>query len=291
MARRSGEAWSPLLDLVRTLRGPEGCPWDRAQSTATLAPFLVEEAFEVLHAVESRNGARIAEEAGDLAFVLTLFLRVAEEEGVGSLTATLAATVSKIRERHPHVFADPGPEVPGGSGPTGEGADWRRTLELDWERQKQRAAADPASGSADGDGPAGPTATHRLPAPHPALPALAQAAKIQGKAANLGFDWPAVEPVVAKVREELEELEAARRDGREGEIREELGDLLFAVVNLARFLRLDPESALRSANRKFRDRFHHMLDLLAADGHDPAAADPARLDAYWERAKRAERGS
>lgn len=276
-----------MIALVRRLRGPEGCPWDRAQSTATLAPFLVEEAFEVLHAVENRSPERVAEEAGDLAFVLSLFLEVAEEEGPSTLADTLSNAVRKIQARHPHVF-----------GPRNAGADStkdvllpeaheQRALELDWERLKQ-------SGTDDAELPLDATASsngrHRLPVPHPALPALAQSAKLQAKAANLGFDWPTVEPVVAKVREELDELEAARRSERVEEIREELGDLLFAVVNLARFLRVEPESALRAANEKFRGRFHRMLDLMAADGTHAESADLALLDAYWDRVKREERG-
>ena len=299
---RSDDPWGGLLSLVRALRSPDGCPWDREQTVASLAPYLVEEAYEVLHAVEERADGKICEEAGDLAFVLSLFLLTAEQEGRGTLADTLADTVAKIRLRHPHVFPRSRTTPPGQSPPQA-GAGSRR-LQLEWERVKQ--AELPPEEQLHGESPGhlagvptdllGPEAResvgddakgrHRLPPPHPALPALAQAAKLQDKAANLGFDWPEVDPVFGKVREELAELEQARSSGTAKEIQEELGDLLFAVVNLARFLGFDPESSLRRANQKFRRRFHDMLALMESEGRDPERSSLAEMDLYWERAKR-----
>lgn len=308
---RSDDPWRGLLDLVETLRGPNGCPWDREQTVRTLAPYLVEEAFEVLHAVEDGSDPKIQEESGDLAFVLFLFLITAEQEGRSTIAGTLRETVQKIRARHPHVFA-PGevqaeaadetrpehesdstaeaptdlfPEPNGTTPPKGIS----RSLALDWERIKRAeerpdagSPGDPADGAPSGGG-------HRLPAPHPALPALAQAAKLQHKAAVLGFDWPDTAPVIAKVREELAELEAAHRSGVARDTREELGDLLFAVVNLSRFVGVEPESALRRANRKFRGRFHEMLEQMESDGLSPETSDLEQMDLYWDRAKARER--
>ncbi|MEZ4648511.1 MAG: nucleoside triphosphate pyrophosphohydrolase [Candidatus Eisenbacteria bacterium] len=263
------------MELVKTLRGPDGCPRDRAQTAFTLAPYLVEESFEVLHAVENGGDEGILEEAGDLAFVLSLFLHTAEQEGRGETEAALGRTVRKIEARHPHVFA-------GASSGSGSEADVSKALQLEWERLKQsKGPASEVDETAD--------RLHRLPPPHPALPALAQAAKLQGKAANLGFDWPEIAPVFAKVREELAELEEARSTAGIHEVREELGDLLFAVVNLARFLGVEPESALRRANEKFRNRFHGMLHSMEADGLDPTESSLETMDAYWEKTKSEER--
>jgi ATP diphosphatase len=291
---RPDDPWSGLLALVRRLRGPDGCPWDREQTVSSLAPYLVEEAFEVLHAVEDGANEKIREESGDLAFVLSLFLLTAEQEGRGTIEGTLGNTVGKIQDRHPHVFPPPAEASTGAPQEASTGASHHdpaepgrvpeaqaisRTLQLEWERIKRREAD-------DGD-------PHRLPLPHPALPALAQAAKLQKKAANLGFDWPDVTPVFAKVQEELAELEEARTSGTVREVQEEFGDLLFAVVNLSRFLDLDAESSLRRANEKFRQRFHEMLSLMESEGHDPLAATLGEMDGFWERAKQAgrERGA
>lgn len=276
---RSETGWQRLMELVRTLRGPDGCPWDRAQTVPTLAPYLVEESFEVLHAVESGEDSAILEEAGDLAFVLSLLLHTAEQEGRGAVEDALDRTVEKIEARHPHVFRDRTDLADVAQSE----AEVSRALQLEWERLKQsKGPASEVDETAE--------RLHRLPPPHPALPALAQASKLQGKAKNLGFDWPDVTPVFAKVREELAELEEAQSSQGIGEIREELGDLLFAVVNLARFLGVEPESALRRANEKFRGRFHEMLSGMEADGIDPTDANLETMDQYWERAKARERG-
>ncbi|MCA9728166.1 MAG: nucleoside triphosphate pyrophosphohydrolase [Candidatus Eisenbacteria bacterium] len=251
-----------MLALCRTLRGPEGCPWDRAQTVRSLARYLVEESFEALQAAETAPGEQVEVELGDLAFVLALTLITAESEGGTAPAAVLARAIGKIRRRHPHVFADAEPQTT---------ADlWRL-----WEANKQEETG------------ASATIGH-LTEPDPALPALIQSRKLQERAAAVGFDWPQITPVIEKIREELGELEAALDS--DADRREELGDLLFATVNLARFLDVDPEAALRSANTKFRRRFNAVVDRAHTTGRNPEDLSLAELDDHWEAVKKQERG-
>ncbi len=277
-AAQSG--WAKLFALAKHLRGPDGCPWDRQQTLKSLAPFLIEESFEVLDATERGRAEDCAEEVGDLGFVLALFLATGEEFGLGSADEILSRTTEKIRRRHPHVFGDHETE---------DIRELQRTWEAEKAREEHRREAPDSEGREPDDEPDENALRFHLRPPHPALPALAQSRKLQIKAAGLGFDWPDIQPVFEKTHEELDELREAWSRKDTAHVREELGDLLFAVVNLARFLEVEPESALRSANEKFRHRFHSMIDGLQTDGHDPDQASMELLDAYWEKAKRAER--
>ena len=278
-----GRAWADLIELSRTLRSPEGCPWDRAQTLRTLVPFLVEESFEVLEAVERGDRTATSEEIGDLAFVLSLVGVTGEGEGLPSPAAILARAREKIRGRHPHVFELDG-DADRGPGDTGDISSPEPHAKADasitpsqvvreWDKRKAKQERN------DED----------------RLPALLRARKIQERAAALGFDWPTAEATLDKVREELEEVAVALREANghaspkgsatRQALREELGDLLFSVVNLARKCEMDAEAALREGNRKFRRRFDRMLERLESRGIDPATADLATMDAEWDAAK------
>ena len=252
-------AAADLLDLVRHLSGPQGCPWDREQTSGSLSPYLVEEAHEIGEAIARADPAAIREELGDLLF-LVVFLAVTFEREEGSRPAEgIRQIIAKMIARHPHVFGE------------------RRDLDAQgvlrqWEEGKQREAG---HGSLLGRSPE-------------RLPALLQAYRVQEKAASAGFDWQNVEGVVAKLREETEETERAIRDGHAGRVAEEIGDLLFAAVNLARFVKADPEAHLLLAVRKFRRRFDRVLELLREQGRTPQDADLPELDRLWEAVKREE---
>ena len=255
------QAAGELLDLVRHLSGPMGCPWDREQTTASLSPYILEEAHEIADAIASRDRAATTEELGDLLFLVTFLAVRHEQEGGDSPASTVRGNIAKMIARHPHVFTD-------------------RT-ELDakgvlrqWETGKQREAGHE---SLLGKSPTG-------------LPALLRAYRVQEKAASVGFDWENVAGVLTKLREEVQEVEGAIHENREAAIREEIGDLLFAVVNLSRFVKVDPEAQLRSATAKFRRRFDRVAELLRAEGRSTADAGLPELDRLWEAAKREEGG-
>ena len=257
-------ALASLLDLVRHLSGPEGCPWDREQTTRTLSPYVVEEAHEIADAIAAGDPRHAAEEIGDLLFLVTfLAVRLEREEAPAhpvSPAAIARANIAKMIARHPHVFGE------------------RKDLDAQgvlrqWEAGKQREAG---HASLLGQSPAG-------------LPALLRAYRVQEKAASVGFDWPDAAGIVAKIREEVDETEAALREGDAARVAEEIGDLLFAVVNLARYVKTDPEAHLRAATEKFRRRFDRMIEKLAAGGTAPGEAGLAEMDRLWEEAKREER--
>ena len=252
-----------LLGIMARLRDPEvGCPWDREQTFKTIAPYTVEEAYEVADAIERGDLVELRSELGDLLLQVVYHARMAEEQGLFAFEDVAAGIADKLVARHPHVFG---------------GAEIRDAehQSRDWEARK---AGERAEKSAHGvlDGVA------------VALPGLTRAEKLQKRAARVGFDWPELEPVFAKVREELAELEqevgsAAPRERLE----DELGDLLFAAANLARKLGVDPEQALRGTNRKFERRFRHVETRLRERGLKPEEAGLETMDAYWDEAKRA----
>ncbi|MGF1550527.1 MAG: nucleoside triphosphate pyrophosphohydrolase [Sphingomonadaceae bacterium] len=240
-------ALARLAAIMRRLRAPDGCPWDRAQSFATIAPYTVEEAYEVADAIERDDMASLRDELGDLQLQIVYHAVMAEEIGAFTLADVLDSICAKMVRRHPHVFGDTG-ESPG------------------WEALK---AAERARG-ADGSALAGVAR---------ALPALKRAEKLQKRAAGVGFDWPDAAGPRAKIDEELCELDAAETAG---EREAELGDLLFSAVNLARHLGIDPEAALCRANRRFEARFRR---LEAKADRPLGELDPAALETLWQRAK------
>jgi MazG family protein len=254
-----------LLDIMARLRDPErGCPWDLRQTFATIAPYTLEEAYEVADAIARDDMAELREELGDLLFQVVFHARVAEEVGHFAFADVADAICAKMIRRHPHVFA---------------GVAYATDDELReaWETQKraEREARAPAvAGAGALDGVAA------------ALPALLRAEKLQRRAARVGFDWPATAGVLAKCREELGEIEAAVTAGAaRAMVEEEVGDLLFSCVNLARHLGVEGEQALRVAAAKFERRFRAMEQELAAVGTPVGEADLATMDAVWERVK------
>jgi ATP diphosphatase len=253
-ANRNGAALERLVAIMARLRDPvAGCEWDKVQTFATIAPYTIEEAYEVADAIDRGDLAALADELGDLALQVVFHARMAEEQNAFALGDVLAAVCDKLERRHPHIF--------------GDAEDGGHHL---WEQIK---AAERAS-SPDGSALAGVAR---------ALPALERAAKLQKRAARTGFDWPDIEGPKAKIAEELAEIAEASPD----QIEEEVGDLLFAVVNFARHLKIEPEEALRKANRKFETRFRSIettpgftdLDLSAKEQLWVAAkAGPAPLE-------------
>jgi ATP diphosphatase len=253
------EALTALLQLMARLRDPQhGCPWDREQTFASIAPYTIEEAYEVADAIERDDHLHLRDELGDLLFQVVFHAHMAQERGWFDFAAVANSIRDKLVRRHPHLFA----------GATLAAEDLVRV----WEEQKaqERAASQGRGGSAVLGG---------VPR---ALPALLRAAKLGRRAARVGFDWPDASAVRAKVVEELGELDAA---SDAGEREEELGDLLFAVVNLSRHLQLDAEQALRRANDKFERRFEHMETLARARGLQLEQLSEHEWDALWRDAK------
>ncbi len=252
-----------LLEIMRRLRDPDtGCPWDIEQTFETIAPYTIEEAYEVADAIERANMADLKGELGDLLLQTVYHTAIGEEAGHFTFHSVADAISDKMVDRHPHVFGDESRE---------KSAEQQTR---DWETVKaaERAARD-EKGVLDGVALG--------------LPALLRAMKLQKRAARVGFDWPDVSHVLDKVREEIAELEDAHTPA---EWEEEFGDLLFVLANLARHKGVDPEAALRAANAKFVRRFEFIEAALAAEGRKPDQSDLAEMDALWDAAKRAEKG-
>jgi nucleoside triphosphate diphosphatase len=259
-----------LLAVMARLRDPNGgCPWDLEQSFATIAPHTIEEAYEVAEAIERGDMAALKGELGDLLFQVVFYAQMARERGDFDFDAIVAGIADKMIKRHPHVFGDA----------TVETAEAQTQA---WETQK--AAERKAEAAARGEAPSALDGVTRT------LPALTRAVKLQGRAARVGFDWPEAAPILDKIAEETEELRAELHQGAALErLADELGDLLFAVVNLARRLSIDPEMALRHANAKFDRRFRRVEALLAAQGREPASSTLDEMEAAWEQTKAEER--
>ncbi|MCA1804227.1 MAG: nucleoside triphosphate pyrophosphohydrolase [Xanthomonadaceae bacterium] len=255
-----------LLDIMARLRDPDGgCPWDREQDFASIAPYTIEEAYEVAEAIAHGDPEELRDELGDLLFQVVFHARMAGECGWFGFDDVVEAICDKMIRRHPHVFAD------------AEVADAREQTEA-WEAMK---AHERARKQQDSSVLAGVSL---------ALPGLTRARKLQARAARIGFDWPEQSGVLAKVHEELREVEQALESGTTEAIEEELGDLLFAVVNLARHREVDPEAAVRAANSKFTRRFQRMEQCAKESGNDLSGLGLEAMDALWERAKREEQG-
>jgi nucleoside triphosphate diphosphatase len=259
-----------LLAIMARLRDPErGCPWDREQDFASIAPYTIEEAYEVADAIARGDMAALKDELGDLLFQVVFHARMAEEAGLFDFAEIAATIVDKMVRRHPHVFGDA--EI---ATAAAQGEAWEE------HKAKERAARAAAAGNPESvlDGVA------------LALPALLRAIKIQRRAARIGFDWPTARPVIAKIAEEIAELEpeiAGELDGGADpcRIEDEMGDILFAAANLARKLDIDPEAALRRATTKFERRFRALEALAVERGID---ADLDALEALWQEVKRGE---
>jgi nucleoside triphosphate diphosphatase len=259
-----------LIQIMAALRTPgSGCPWDLEQSFATIAPYTIEEAYEVADAISRGDLEHLREELGDLLLQVVFHARMAEESGAFDFGDVVLGLTEKLLRRHPHVFGE------------ARGLSPEAVKEL-WEGIK--AVEKAARGSAR---PAGRDGT--LAGVPVALPALTRALKLQGKAGGVGFDWNDPRAVLVKIREEADEIEAEIARGRHADAGREVGDLLFAVVNLARHLGIDPEAALRATNAKFERRFAAIEHTLAARGKSPKDASLAEMDALWDEAKAAEK--
>jgi MazG family protein len=263
-----------LVKLMARLRSPEGCPWDREQTYDTLAPMLLEEAYEAFEAVEEAREGRPAElgsELGDLLFQIIFYAQVAEERGDFSIEDVTDAIHTKMVRRHPHVFGNE------------EARDTAEVLR-NWEAIK--AEEKRAAGKDKGDENAS-----LLDGVSSKAPALMEAHQLSTKAARVGFDWKQLEDIFEKLREELDELREAVREEKESaeadraRVREEIGDVLFAVVNIARHLGIEPEAALKVTNRKFRKRFRHVERGLRERGRTPDAATLDEMETLWQEAK------
>ena len=258
-----------LIEIMAALRTPgSGCPWDLEQNFRTIAPYTLEEAYEVADAIARGNLDDLKDELGDLLLQVAFHARMAEEQDAFDFGDVVETVTAKLVRRHPHVFAD-------ADGKTA------KAVEGLWERIKSEEKAK--------RGEAGPTGA--LAGVPVALPALTRALKLQNKAGHVGFDWNDPRAVLAKIREEADEIEAELDRSATGEAAAEVGDLLFAVVNLARHLDADPEDVLRQTNLKFERRFAAIERALAARGKTPKDATLAEMDALWDEAKAAEKAA
>jgi tetrapyrrole methylase family protein/MazG family protein len=254
-----------LFSIIRRLRGPDGCAWDREQSPATLRDGLVEEAWEAVSAIDAGDEANLREELGDLYLLVTMIAWMHEERSSFTVADVLEGIADKLVRRHPHVFEDAKPgSVPG--------------IIVQWDRIKRDERGNDSPRS-ELDGIPG------------SLPPLERSTALQKRAAKVGFDWPATEPVWDKLAEETRELREAAASGDARRIEEELGDLLFTVVNLARFLKADPGLSLNRANSKFSRRFREIEKRLAARGIAPAEAGLEALDGVWNQLRDEERNA
>jgi MazG family protein len=263
-AKTDPTALTELLDIMARLRDRDcGCPWDVEQTFATIAPYTIEEAYEVADAIERNDLRDLQDELGDLLFQVVFHARMAEEVGAFAFGDVARAICDKMLRRHPHVF--------GAASVAGSAEQTKRWEEL---KREERGSAAPDAGVLD-DVPVG-------------LPALTRAVKLGKRAAGVGFDWPDVAGVRTKVDEELAELDAAAASGNRDHVQAEMGDLLFSVANWCRHLRLDPETCLRFANARFTRRFRAVEAAVAASGRPWSAHDADALDALWRRAKASE---
>ena len=248
-----------LREIMARLRGASGCPWDREQTLATLRTFLIEEAYEVIDAIDRGEPAGLREELGDLLFQIVFQSRIAEERGWFDLDAVMRGIGDKIVRRHPHVFGE-------------DRLDTSAEVLRQWEEIKSDERRRRGEGSMFAGVPQG-------------LPALLKALRISAKAARVGFDWPNGASLWDKVQEEVRELDEARRAGDRAQVAEEIGDLLFTLANVARQEDLDPEQILQEANRKFLERFRYVEEGLKREGLTPSPEHRARMEELWAEAK------
>ena len=267
MTESAGAFLDKLLEIMARLRSPQGCPWDREQTRASLKPYLIEEAYEVLEAIEAGDDVAIAEELGDVLLQVVFHSQIGVEQGAFAMTDVLARLNEKLVRRHPHVFGE------------AEAATVSDVL-TQWEALKRRER------EARGGEP--PSTLDGVPR---AMPALIRAQRVQEKASRVKFDWPDAQSAFEKVEEEMREARAALEAGDPARVREELGDLLFSLVNVARLSSLDAEDLVQSAVEKFRRRFMDMEAALNAQGRSVTAVGQDELERSWEAAKARERQS
>ncbi len=262
-SKLAGEKFAELLETMARLRGENGCPWDKEQTHVSLKPFLLEESHELLDALGGGDGAKIREELGDLLHQIVFHCQIGEERGAFTAADVVTELKDKMIRRHPHVF----------SGKALLNAD---AVGLQWAQIKSHENA----------GEVRPSALGNLPK---SMPALARAQKITDRASQVGFDWPSVEPVWEKIDEELRELKTACSAGAKERIEEELGDLFLSLINLARFLKIDAEDALRHTTEKFISRFTYIETRLQQMGKALPACSLEEMDRLWDEAKALER--
>ncbi len=254
-ASSAGDKFRNLVDIMAKLRGPNGCPWDHQQTHESLRPYLIEEAYEVLEALDEKDYNSFKEELGDLLLQVIFHAQIAAEDQRFQVEDVIEAISEKLIRRHPNVFGD-------------VQINSAEEQAVNWEKLKKKEGKESV---VDG-----------VPK---ALPALSRAWRIQQKASTVGFDWPEVEPVWEKIHEEIEELKSECRKERTERIEEEFGDLLFSLVNLSRFIKVNPEDSLHRATHKFITRFRKVEQTFAAEERDMSDADLQELDEVWERVK------
>lgn len=256
--QEQGSSLPRLARLMARLRGPQGCPWDKKQTLLNLKVYLIDEAYEVLQAVDSGDPELLCEELGDLLFQIVFMARVAQEQGVFDLEEVIRRIEEKMIRRHPHVFASAAASTP-------------QEVLNQWEVIK----------TSEGK----PSPTSSLSGIAEDLPALYRAYRLGLKAAKVGFDWSGPQEVMAKLKEKLKELDQALEQGRTEQAAQELGDLIFAAANLARHLHREPEGLLRQANLKFQRRFQAVEEALNAQGKSPEQATLEEMEQLWQKAK------
>lgn len=262
---QNDSALSELVAIMARLRGPGGCPWDRKQTHATLRPYLLEEAYEALEAIDAEDDAELCKELGDVLLQVVFHAQIAAEEGRFDIEAVGQAIVDKLIRRHPHVFDDA----------SADGAD---EVLLRWEQIKKQERRE--------QGEAAPSLLEGIPK-H--LPALMRAHRTQARVSQQGFDWDDIDGTLDKVEEEFAEVRKAWKAGDAAAVEEEFGDLLFSLVNASRFLKVDPEQALRRAIAKFERRFRALEETVHARGEEIAALSLATLDEIWDEVKAREK--
>lgn len=265
---QAGQKFTELVRIMARLRAPGGCPWDRKQTFDTIKAYLLEETYEVMDAIDARDWEGLKEELGDLMLQPVFFAQMAQDEGLFDIAGSLDEINNKLIRRHPHVFADAIANTP-------------EDVKVHWDEIKKQEKAE--QGVA-----ARPSVLDSVPR---SLPALVEAEKISKKAAGVGFEWPDISGVVEKLQEEAAELASARAGDDKDHVEHEIGDLLFTLVNLARFLKVDPEQALRKTNARFRERFQHVEREVKAAGLTMAETALQRMEELWQAAKREEKKS
>src|SRR5262245_26877661 len=269
MSVKTGPKFERLVDIMATLRGPNGCPWDKQQDLNSLKPMLVEEVYEVLEAVENNDFEGLSEELGDLLLHVLFNAQLAKESGRFDIDTVIDQVSDKLVRRHPHVFGD-------GSASTPE------EVIRNWEAIKAEEKAQKLKSRT-------PQQRSLLEGILSKLPAIHEAHQISSRAARVGFDWPDVEGIFDKLQEEVRELKEVISSGsdetRRERLEDEIGDMLFVIVNIARYLKIDSESALKRANRKFKSRFQYMEGELAKQGKTLEQTSLEEMEALWQKAK------